>query len=706
MALDAYSSCPCGSGKKFKWCCQPIHIAINRAFEQDGNGQHELALRLMDEIIAEHPTNPESWGRKAQLLYQNERTEEAESALQKAFDLNPNYPAGHYLRGMFRYHEGELHGALMLFRKAADSYDPQALDLLADVYALIVNCEMKLNRPIAARAALQKAMRCQPSNTNLHEAFDNLFGTEGRLPESARKEYRFLPAASGADGARRTAWDAALSGLTTGRLSDAVRGFDSLTQEDANDISAWYNLALSRAWIGDNAGAVQAIERYVAVEGEVGKASAAWTLAEVLRCGDGMADQSDYVEQSAVYQVRDRRPLFGLIQEWHKAGRFIVVQTDEQGTSLTALVLEAPSGLIAAGTEAPQAKRLGCYLVLTGEFLRLACANKEWLAGIQREVREKAGPSLTEPHERVGPPLFNDVVAAALVFPVGVSDQQKAEELIRDHAAKYYEETWIHQPLRSLSGTPPIDAAGHGPLRKKLLGVVQFAQECAAGGALNSYDFDRLRRKLGLLESLPSSSASENGSIGDVSAMNAAELSTLVPEALSDQQLEAAYQTAQKLDAHDVAGKFVRSLIARPPSPERPDRFPWYSYLVQRALVEGRMDDALDHVNEGERVDCEANGGQRRNDYELRRGQVHAKRGEAEQAGDVFQRLIERVPTNLRFHGSAAEAMLMLKQPARAMRFAEDGLSKARQQNDRDSEGYLMELVAAAKKQGGVDRGD
>jgi predicted Zn-dependent protease len=121
---------------------------------------------------------------------------------------------------------------------------------------------------------------------------------------------------------------------------------------------------------------------------------------------------------------------------------------------------------------------------------------------------------------------------------------------------------------------------------------------------------------------------------------------------------------------------------------------------VQRALAETRLDDALDLVNEGEKADCEQNEGRRRDDYEFRRGQVHAKRGEADQAHDVFQRLIERAPANPRFNGTAAEAMLALKQPAKALRFAEDGLAKARQQNDRDSEGYLMELVAAAKKQG------
>ena len=111
MALDLYSPCPCGSGKKFKWCCQPIHVEIDKAFRQDAEGQHEAALRVMDEVTSLHPTNPEAWGRKAQLLYQNNKVDEAEAALQKAFEANPSYPFGHLLRGLFRQEEGEINGA-------------------------------------------------------------------------------------------------------------------------------------------------------------------------------------------------------------------------------------------------------------------------------------------------------------------------------------------------------------------------------------------------------------------------------------------------------------------------------------------------------------------------------------------------------------------------------------------------------------------
>src|SRR5581483_7466535 len=176
MALDAYSACPCGSGKKFKWCCQPVHEQITEAFAQDAQGQHDTALRIMEDVVAQHPGNPEAWGRKAQLLYQMDRAEDAEAALQKALDISPQYPFGHYLRGRFRQFEGELPGALLLYRKAVQLYDPLATDHLSQIQTLIFDCEMKLNHPVAGRAALDLARRLSPSSPELGEIHQQMFG--------------------------------------------------------------------------------------------------------------------------------------------------------------------------------------------------------------------------------------------------------------------------------------------------------------------------------------------------------------------------------------------------------------------------------------------------------------------------------------------------------------------------------------------------
>src|SRR5262249_23052034 len=105
MSLDPYSPCPCGSGKKFKWCCQPIYASINHATELIANGQQDAGLRVIDQLSQQHPGNPEVWGQKARLLAASGQNEQAEQALQKAFDLNPNYPFGLLLQATFRYEE-------------------------------------------------------------------------------------------------------------------------------------------------------------------------------------------------------------------------------------------------------------------------------------------------------------------------------------------------------------------------------------------------------------------------------------------------------------------------------------------------------------------------------------------------------------------------------------------------------------------------
>src|SRR5262245_15014306 len=199
MAIDPYASCPCGSGKKFKWCCQEIHGEIDEALQQQQDGQHEAALQTMEEVVRKHPDNAEAWGRRAQLLSLNDRMEEAEKSLEKAFALNPNYAFGHMLRGMFRHQEGELLGALMLFRKAAEAYAPDAAEPLAYLHELIADLELRLNRPVAARAALKRASHLAPTSADLRQALNTLFGPNSRLPEAARKDYTFLPSTGPAD---------------------------------------------------------------------------------------------------------------------------------------------------------------------------------------------------------------------------------------------------------------------------------------------------------------------------------------------------------------------------------------------------------------------------------------------------------------------------------------------------------------------------
>ena len=142
MPPTPYDSCPCGSGKKFKWCCTPFFDKIELALEQQQLEQHDAALRTIEDLTKSHADVPQIWGYYAHILFAEGKTEQAEEAIRKAYSIQPDFAMGHLLRGFFRQSEGEIIGALLLFRKAADAYSPEATDQLAQVHELIARLEL------------------------------------------------------------------------------------------------------------------------------------------------------------------------------------------------------------------------------------------------------------------------------------------------------------------------------------------------------------------------------------------------------------------------------------------------------------------------------------------------------------------------------------------------------------------------------------
>lgn len=693
MVIGPYDPCTCGSGKKYKWCCQALNQELDQATHQADLGQFDNALKMIEAIAAKHADKPEPWGRKALILFEQGKRDEAEAALDKALVVNPTYPAAYLLRGMMRLAEGETEGALVLFRKAAEYFAPSANQFLAQVYTNIFNCEIKSQRPVAARAAIERAISESPNTLELQEYLNEFFGSESPFPEAARKAYSFLSPSTPGD--RRPAWNQALS-QAADKFPDAVAAFEKLATDDPHDAAAWYNLALARAWIGCNKDAIEALDHYVALEPDEAKAGAAWALAEALRYGKGMEEHADHLTYTQIFQFRDIERLNKVFAELHDRQSFVLFSQDSEQNVVRGLLLGDSEGLITPGA-GRQPKPVVGNILIASSYITFFGTNRDaldrWIAAFQA----RAQSTVTPVHSSTEVSSYGDLVLEAMVLPVGESNKEEGEIQIKENARKFYEDQWIHRPLRALSGVTPLDAAGHGIWRKKLRGVIDFLEQCAQNTSIHLYSFDGLRHKLGLLER---PSPGQESKDKDLAAYGVAELAGLSIADLTDEQLEVATLTAQKLDAHDLGRRFAQALLARPPISGKGDRMPFYAYLIQKSLEEGAPDKALEYVDQGEKEDCEHNGGVRRNDYELRRAQVLAKQGEKDQAADVFERLIARVPDHTPYRGAAAEAMLALKEPARALRFAEGGLAQARKRQDRDSESYLMELVAAAKKQG------
>jgi tetratricopeptide (TPR) repeat protein len=696
MAPNPYDPCPCGSGKKFKFCCQPYFPQIELALEQQQTGQHEAAVKTMKAVTDAHPDYPPAWGYYAQVLYNEGKPDEAEAALDKAFALNSQFGMGFLLRGLFRQNEGEIIGALLLFRKAEEAFDVQATDQLAHVNELIARNELMLNRPVASRAALERAVKNNPADSELKEQFEILFGPHSRLPQCARKKYLL-----------RATLRSIPAGADTGKLTDAKKAYEQLTKDAPNDPAGWFNLGLVRAWLGEQPAAVEALAKSVELEMDDARAEEAAALAEVLKCGQGMENDSDYVEHRVFMPVRDPEAVVGLLQVMGQAGQLLAAQTDETGQVFTAVVVEELPALLETGTRL--ARVVANMSIATG-VLRLWHPVKESVEKVAQGIRDRVNLAVGEPVAGTGPANFGDVAIEAIAYPVRAAEVESVQAKLQDHARHFFEDVWPHRPLKALGGAAPIDAAGSKLLRKKLLGVVRFLDDCVTGAAprrqvgdkveaLSIYDFAQLRHKLGVELTAGTTPADGAAEKRDFAAMSAADLAGLSLDRLSVPDLADAMRAALKLDARELAVAFAKAGAARPFDPALPDRYPFYFALITGANAAGDPATALKYAKEGAAYDAEHNEGKRATEFAVRTGELLAKTGDVDGAVKTFEALIDRNSDEPKAYVTATEAMLRAKAGAKALAFAEMGIAKAKALGNRDLEGACQELAEAARKQ-------
>ena len=187
-----------------------------------------------------------------------------------------------------------------------------------------------------------------------------------------------------------------------------------------------------------------------------------------------------------------------------------MVNADREQGIFSAIVLEETPDLgIGVGT--PVA-RLQSYMVLDGHTIRFWHSSRPMLDRTVEEFRRPMGGGVTDPQFDTGSAQFGDVVAEVMLFPTREgADPEQVEQKMRDRAREFFEETWVRRPLKSLGGATPLDAAGHPTARSGCRASSGSCRSASAGppapGGRRAgeplYDFDRLRRKLGLSAAAP-----------------------------------------------------------------------------------------------------------------------------------------------------------------------------------------------------------
>ena len=100
MDHDVYSPCPCGSGKKLKWCCHTVRTEMQRIEGMIENEQTIAALKAIDSLKQSESNNPWVLTTQARLLLQSEERDKATDCIDTLLKHNPEHPSGLSLRAL------------------------------------------------------------------------------------------------------------------------------------------------------------------------------------------------------------------------------------------------------------------------------------------------------------------------------------------------------------------------------------------------------------------------------------------------------------------------------------------------------------------------------------------------------------------------------------------------------------------------------
>jgi tetratricopeptide (TPR) repeat protein len=265
MALvDPYSPCPCGSGQKYKWCCQRVEAYVERAQRLIDNSQYEPAIKPLEEGLAKEPDNVSLLLRKAMVHIHVHQMEQA----------------GLSLRALLKKHPGHLAASILITRLALESEGPSAA--IAEFQKALSSCRVEDQARLGSLASFLGSALAQkeliPAALKHLELAEVLGGgDEKQIIASLRRNpglspwlknpYRLSPAPANASEPFRESFERALEWANRGLWSSAASAFELLSAGSGPGSVADRNRGLCCLWLSDYPGAVAAFRRSIARTG-------------------------------------------------------------------------------------------------------------------------------------------------------------------------------------------------------------------------------------------------------------------------------------------------------------------------------------------------------------------------------------------------------------------------------------------------------
>jgi hypothetical protein len=267
---EVYRLCPCGSGKKMKFCCLPVLNELARVDEYEEREQFEKAVAYLEGVLKKGISDRSSrTGLRLALIGNLMRlppdTQDTTSFNQRISELvqemqkdSPEHPSVAALDALIELRERGWPACQKKFnrflQKTEQSISPWGANALFALGDQLSND----NHPLAGLQYTLRGLEFAPPEDR-RVALQVVTGItrDSSVLYPLRVEYplRVVPDL----GPLQAQFDAAIKLVRQGVYSDAAKAFLPIARERRNDPAIWWNIGLCHAWAAEEPLAVKAL---------------------------------------------------------------------------------------------------------------------------------------------------------------------------------------------------------------------------------------------------------------------------------------------------------------------------------------------------------------------------------------------------------------------------------------------------------------
>jgi hypothetical protein len=566
MPVDPYSLCPCGSGKKLKFCCSDLVGEIEKIHRMIEGEQPRAALRHVEQTLASFPGRASLLDLKASLELALEETDSARSTVAQFVKQHPESPTAHACEALLLTESGDARGAVRSLQRAL-SYVERDMPLrVYEAMGAVGGALLEAGHVLAAQAHLWLHAALAPKeDTRSREVLAALHHYSG-LPLLLRDQVSLRPAPP--DAQWKSEAETATRLANNGKWQQAVTIVDRMGEKYGAEPTLVYNRALLGGWLADDRALVAGLHAYAQLDVPLDDAVEAEAIAQLLD-PDLKEKPLDSVVQG--YTVTDLDTIVERLLSDKRVQAFemdpaIFADSEQPRPRHTFVLLDRPMPDSGESLKREDAPRMAGILAIYG---------RQTDRPERLEITVDKGPayeSTINALKQVAGDALGDMTEERVVGAVSPTDQALnwrwqlprdtppdiRRRLMDEERRVAIAERWPELPLPALGGKSGREAAGDPALRIPLLAAVLILEQ-GSNTDRDTESITELRRKLNLPQPEPIQPNTQ-----PAISMPLVRISRLQIGALPDEDLVTLYHRAVMAGAGAAIAALAREAVKRP----------------------------------------------------------------------------------------------------------------------------------------------